>query len=432
MMNYRIATLLLPWTLVSGVCLGSTCATMDDGSFSATSIWDCGCDPATCDTLIIRNALVFDTDLLIANPYLLVTANGSLAGSGTGQLVITGTISNDGNITGTYVRFFDHGKLTNTGTVAAGVLITVKDSTLNYGSMTGNDSLVLGYARRMRNYGQLNADVFYSLGFYQNHGNTAANSIASANWYYTNSGNTTANSFFSRSFDSWPGGTMEVSGKMICGSFDNSGSVVADSLIIQGGWLLDGSTTCTSALIIEAPSNPYDIHLDFGGTIGTIVTRDLLVQQGVTIYGRGTLCISGHSENHGHFGHILDVCDLSRTSDEPPYLDVNTGTYHPSVTFCESPLCIGVGIPESLGEQVLHVFPQPIVGRYTVELPPEWKGTVTVEISDLLGRTAQLGTFSGTDRLQLERNTAVSGLHILVLRGPAGEVTHRQAVLFAP
>ena len=91
-----------------------------------------------------------------------------------------------------------------------------------------------------------------------------------------------------------------------------------------------------------------------------------------------------------------------------------------------------MSVPEQLGMQELNVFPQPIVGPYTVELPAGLKGTVTVEISDLWGRTTQLGRFTGTGRLQLERNNEAGGLHILLVRGPTGEVIHRQAVLFAP
>ncbi|MBP7156876.1 MAG: hypothetical protein KBA60_12755 [Flavobacteriales bacterium] len=428
-MMYRIATMLLPCYLISGVCIGSSCTTIADGSVIASSVWDCGCDPNTCDTLIIRNALVFDTDLLIANPYLVVTATGSLAGTGIGQLVITGTISNEGSITGTYVRFFDQGKLTNTGTVAAGVLITVKDSTLNYGSMTGTDSLVLGYARRMRNYGNLNADVFYSLGFYENHGSTAATSIASANWYYTNIGSTTANSFVSRSFDSWPSGTMAVSGKMFCGSFDNSGSVIADSLIIQGGWLLDGSTVCRSALVIEAPSSPFSIHLTSGGINGSIITRDLLIQEGVSLFGPGPICISGHSENHGHFGHILDVCDLSRTTAAPPFLDVNTGTWHPSVTFCTNTSCEGVGITEPLDQGALRVYPQPIEGSFIVELPSALSGPLTVEVHDMMGRTTRRGAYSSAEFLQLERGNETAGIHILIVSAPRGNLI-QERILF--
>ena len=426
---YRIATMLLPCYLISGVCIGSSCTTIADGSVIASSVWDCGCDPNTCDTLIIRNALVFDTDLLIANPYLVVTATGSLAGTGIGQLVITGTISNEGSITGTYVRFFDQGKLTNTGTVEAGVLITVKDSTLNYGSMTGTDSLVLGYARRMRNYGNLNADVFYSLGFYENHGSTTANSIASANWYYTNIGNTTANSFVSRSFDSWPSGTMAVSGKMFCGSFDNSGSVIADSLIFQGGWLLDGSTVCRSAMVIEAPSSPFSIHLTSGGVNGSIVTRDLLIQEGVSLFGPGTICISGYSENHGHFGHILDVCDLSRTTAAPPFLDMNTGTWHPSVTFCTNTTCVGVGISEVLDQGTLRVYPQPIEGSFIVELPSALSGPLTVEIQDMMGRTTRRGAFQNTPLLQLDRGYEIAGVHLMILQDSHGKIL-QQPVLF--
>jgi len=383
-----------------------------------------------CDTLIIQNALDFDEDILITNPYLHVAPSGSLAASGIGQLVITGDVSNDGNISGTYVRFFDQGMMINTGSITAGVLITVKDSTLNHGSMIGTDSLVVGVTRILKNYGQVNADIFYSLGYYQNHGITIANSIVGAYGYYTNLGNTTANSLFSRFFDCWSEGTVEVSGKMICDlSFDNSGSVMADSLIIKGGSLLDGSIVCSSAFIIEAPSFPYQLNLGFSGSV---VTRDLLVNEDITINGGGSICISGRSENHGRFSNLLDVCDLSRTTFEPPFLDVNTGTYHPSVTFCENPLCTSVGISESVGEQGLLVYPQPIFGAYTVELPSGMKGAVTMEISDLLGRTTKLGKFLGTGRLQLERNNEAGGMHILVLRGPTGEVTHRQTVLFAP
>jgi len=430
-MNYGIVPFLLTGSLFSSVCLGSMCTTIADGSFTATSVWDCGCDPVTCDTLDIRHALDFETDLLISNPYLHVATTGSLTGSGSGQLVITGNTFNDGVISGDYVRFFDHGMMINTGSIVAGVLITVKDSTLNHGTMSGVDSLVVGVTRRMRNYGQVNADHFFSLGYYENYGSTTVNSMVNDYGTYTNFGNTSANSVFTYvAFWSEAGGTVDVSGKMISGIvFDNLGTISADSLIIQSGGFMYGSITCTSALIYEAASDPIQIYFGFGGSV---VTRDLLVNEDVTINGPGTICISGHSENHGRFSNLLDVCDLSRTTFEPPFLDVNTGTYHPSVSFCENPLCTSVGVTENHWTQDLLVYPQPIVGPYTVELPPSLKGTITLEISDLWGRTSQLGKFTGTDRLQLERNNEAGGMQILIVRGPNGEVIHRQSVLFAP
>lgn len=409
MTRYCIALAIL--SITRPQIFASNCTTIADGPFASTTVWNCACDPISCDTLIVRHVLEFETDLLISNPFLHLTTTGSLAGTGSGQLVITGNIENEGSISGTYIRFFENGVLVNTGMVTGGVVITVKDTTRNYGTIAGTDSLVVGVYRNMLNYGSVSAGKFYSIG------------------NYTNLGQTTALSMVNRFvFSNAQDGMVHVEGKMISGLiFDNIGSIEADSLIIQSGYvLMYGSINCSSALIIGDPPNDCDLYLQ---STGSITTQDLLVNEGTIIYGPGTVCITGYSENHGRFGNLLDVCDLSRTTAAPPFLDVNTGTWHPSVTFCTNTTCDGVGISEAVDLGALRVYPQPITGPFSVGCPSAFNGSLTVEILDMMGRTTRIGTFPNTPLLQLDRGYENAGMHVMILRDSHGKIL-QQPIMF--
>jgi hypothetical protein len=65
--------LVLVGLLSLGATHASTCTTVTSGPFTDVNVWDCGCDPIACDTLIIAHAVTIDVDITL-NPTQLVRA----------------------------------------------------------------------------------------------------------------------------------------------------------------------------------------------------------------------------------------------------------------------------------------------------------------------------------------------------------------------
>ncbi|MEZ4738409.1 MAG: hypothetical protein R2818_03405 [Flavobacteriales bacterium] len=388
----------------------STCTSLANGEFVVASTWDCGCDPTSCDTLIIRHALTAHTDLEFARTVFVIEESGSLVSDRKFELGST-YITIDGELEAPYLRFFDLGELTNNGSVSGSSVITTKNVTYNYGSFYGSDSVVIGWYRQFQNNGSLISNVLYSLGTLNNYATINSNSL-----------------FMHLSL--FNAGEIVVLGRMTGALFfDNDGTISADSLIIRGSGYSQGTIVCASAFVLGYEGQTGDLVIT-GSSL--LVTEDFHILQDYSLEGSGTVCVSGHSENHGALVGSLDICDATPTMTVPPYLDVNTGTFPWGYTSCTEAVCSTAGLPDRSTEATARFFPSPVVDRLVVELEGVPAGLVDLELYNMLGKQVRVERGLPAIGFTLVRDPGSVGLHLAILRGSDGRVLLTRSILFAP
>lgn len=399
--------LLLIGLFLLGDARGSSCTTVASGSFTDPNVWDCGCDPIACDTLIIGHALTLDADLVWSGGLFHITPAGSL--NSTHQFTWTCEVMNQGWIDVRRFQTYPGHDTRNQGTINCEVFVSVSDSTFNEGGISASDSLVIGWYRPMVNEGTMTTNVLYNLGALNNLG-------------VIESMNCTTRAFFNM-------GSYSVESMLYCsGSIWNEAEIVAGSLSVVSGLWNWGQVTVRGEFIHGVnPIAPADTRLEANSTIHT---RDFINSAGSEIRGPGQLCIEGHAENHGVLRGSLVICDLSPTTDVPPYLDVNTGSFWMSVTYCANSSCTWTSMSDEASVPTIQINPNPAVDLLHIQLGSSSPEVDRIEVRDLGGRLVQQLTGPFAERIVLHRNGLVAGTYLLRVLRTSGGTMATQLVVF--
>ncbi len=144
---------------------------------------------------------------------------------------------------------------------------------------------------------------------------------------------------------------------------------------------------------------------------GVLQCASFLNQSNGFISGPGSICISGHSENHGSINAPIQICDITLDIVAPPYLDVNTGGFSQPIYHCVGNDCATVGV-QDLGVEVSDaLFPVPASGSFTLRSTLQ---IASAEIRDASGRVVRtIGPFNG--EIVVPRLGLPAGFYTVVL-----------------
>lgn len=339
---------------VIGMLLGASlypqhCVTVQDGEFYADATWNCVCNPASCDTLIIAHTVTTTSPINLNCNFIEILDGAVLETSDT--LHVNGDFEGHGHVSASeFVHTWPH-RWENYGQISANQLSLYSDSTFNYGSIDATDTIYIASVGGINNYGTIHTRDFWNQGFSHNYG--TINSITGASVYISNFGKIVSKNYFVvqgsiSNIDTIISDTISCIGS----SFDNSGYIQADSVLFSQG---QGYLAANSLMRANNWTN-------FGTYMGT-----------------GSICIVNESMNHGHLGGAVDICDATPTGE---FVDVNDGTIESGVTSCLHGNCPLVGIAEITAPAIIDIYPNPTADRCTVRVPREVQ---TLRLLDILG-----------------------------------------------
>jgi hypothetical protein len=388
------------------------CVSIADGEFSSPDNWSCGCNPASCDTLVITHHMTATGSVGLAQGGLEIDASGSL------------DVIGDFRLLPGFKRALFLGNLT-----ARTVELNAQDSVVSYGTMLC-DSIWIRLARYV-NYGELEAtDFFGAVGFPGMQPIYNAGSIrtglcvsghqilnegqwvsdrASLNWYISEGGSATFEDCSVHVFSELGQGATLV---------------VSDTLRIQQDLesfgLLHCGTFINGAILGTALTRLY---------LGSeLVCGNFVNQSNGFLYGPGSLCIAGHSENHGVISAPINICDITLASDAPPpYLDVNTGGFLLPIYRCAVGSCATVGMREPAAREALTLRPNPAEDWVDIAVHPS---ASVVVLLDGLGRTVLNRAGPFTSVIRLSRNGLVDGCYMVIVIDEVGQVISRERLFF--
>lgn len=126
--------------------------------------------------------------------------------------------------------------------------------------------------------------------------------------------------------------------------------------------------------------------------------------------GSGFVCVTDSVVNTGSISGTLDLCDQSNTAQQPPFIDSNTGTVAPTVTFCDLGPCT-TGINGSGGGAGLRTV---VAGDVLTVLGGE-AGAV-LELFDARGRRVMPPLPLASDLVRVPLHGLADGSYRAVLR----------------
>ena len=385
--NYLLILLLSVGISSASSLTASTCTSVTNGSFTAPSVWDCGCSPLTCDTLVIAHTLTHVGDASWSNLLVHIEAAGALSVSGT--LTLTGDLWNEGNLSADRLTLGDSANyMSNAGLLSGDNIYLHADSSLNTGEIQATDTVSIGLSSR-----------------FINPGNCAGNFMWTA--YTTNIGSLVFEKIGADGNVDNTGMIRASSSMVVFDTLDNSvGAYLdVDSLFIGSELITNGMMNARQWLRIYSYG-----ALDLGQT-GQVFCNGNLSNIG-TIKGYGDLCIQGMSFNYGSITDSPDICDISNFNAGPPYLDLNSGFVGSNVNWCPGANCSSLGGPEIDRSPELSAHPIPASDRVMVA-GFSMRANTAVELSDMHGRVYHAAWQANADGLVLYRNGLPTGTYLL-------------------
>ena len=396
---------LLALVAITASVYGTTCTTAGPGDFSTTWVWDCGCLPTACDTLVITQAIVTSGDLTISADLVHITFSGSLQVNGV--LNADASIVSEGQLSATTLRTFLGNRFIVSGNTDVERAYLNTDSVINSGTFTIADTLELAIYSDLFNYGTLTAaycgtgNVIQNLGeaiFLHGFSTTA----------FSNTGTVSGNGTFAfyGLFANDASGVIRSDTVFLFTSPDNWGTIVTNHALFVGNqWMTPDLFMYPGSSIIC-----YKDFYNFG-----------------IIDGSGSICIAGHSESYESLLGSLDLCDLTPTLTVPPYLDVNTGVISSQLSYCTSPLCDVLLVAET-DPSSIAIFPNPATERITVRLP-EGMRIRAIRLISARGEVVVDGTNSWSGTIDLATGALACGLYTLAMWSEGGELIMRSMVI---
>ena len=402
--NYLLILLLSVGISSASSLTASTCTSVTSGSFTAPSVWDCGCSPLTCDTLVIAHTLTHVGDASWSNLLVHIEAAGAL--SVIGPLTFTGDLWNEGNLFADRLTLGDSANyMSNAGLLSGDNIYLHADSSLNTGAIQATDTVSIGLSSR-----------------FINPGNCAGNFMWTA--YTTNIGSLVFEKIGADGNVDNTGMIRASSSMVVFDTLDNrvGAYLDVDSLFIGSALITNGMMNARQWLRIYSYG-----ALDLGQT-GQVFCNGDLSNIG-TIKGYGDLCIQGMSFNYGSITDSPDICDISNFNAGPPYLDLNSGFVGSNVNWCPGANCSSLGGPEIDRSPGLSAFPIPASDRVIVS-GCSMSANAGVELSDLHGRFFRATWQANPDGLTLYRDDLAAGCYLLRMIDRSGS-PHTVRIVFA-
>ena len=363
---------------------GNTCTTISDGLWSDAAVWDCGCDPAACDSLVIGHALTHAGDLLVDAVHVRILPAGELLVQG--ELLLEAWLHCAGAVEAQY--FLMPGLLDTlecAGSIQAAEVRIDNIRSYNHGSITATDTLFLGDHQDFHNHGSVAAGFAYIPNSLYNHGSfTVQNGIRAIG--VVNLGELVSGGALvvMALLANEPEGTVTADTLFLFSPVNPiSGSIVTDSALYIGNqWIgSPGAQLFDDALVICRK----DLH-NFGALTGD-----------------GSICVARHSANHGTITGV-DLCDATPPSTGPALVDVNNGTIANSVSYCATLACEGLGVQVADAAPAWSLWPNPSPGMAQLQGPVD-AGRVRLLVHDAAGREvlrAEHGAGAGPITLRTE------------------------------
>lgn len=377
-----------------------TCHTITNGSFTNVEVWDCGCVPASCDTLVILHVLSADEELPLGPAYVIIEESGSFTSS---SRVVLAPDCLGLLILGSFDarRLDKHGssQCINEGLMTLDTLFIYSGSVLNESELFASVASALPVTNLL-NQGNLYAGLYACYGQLVNSG-LATFEGNSFSQLLVNTGQLTA-----------------LGSLYVQGSLDNEGMgmvTVADTLTLAQDATNYSSVSCGTLVVGDPMIGSPIVSLRSGSTT---TCDNFLNRPAGTIsgYSGSRLCIREHSENHGSIDGFLTICDLTPTGLTPPFLDLNTGTASTTLSYCQGGPCGPVSVGEASGRPGVRIFPQPAASSISLELGESISTARTIEIIDASGRMVRRmnGPFKQVE--QMDCSGLESGVFRFIVR----------------
>ncbi|MBL0129675.1 MAG: T9SS type A sorting domain-containing protein [Flavobacteriales bacterium] len=389
---------------------GSSCHSVANGSFSDPGSWDCGCVPTACDTVVISHQLWIDGPLDFTSPVLWITAEGVLSSNAVFRLLPDSrTVLVDGQLTAEHVLFATLDSVLVNGSIIADTLSIYNCTFTNRGFIDVPALLGVSFwCDYFFNYGQVVTDLLVSYSAFANDSAIVCTKAGMTDLY--NTGNVTVNGslLISSFLENGADATLSISDTLLVVQYmDNYGYIGCDQFI-------NGDSVGT------AFSHIY--------TGGLLQCNGVINGENGYLYGPGTLCISGHSENHGLVSGPIRVCDTTPTNSTAPFMDVHDGSVFLPVYGCGGVACSTVGVPEPIADALFVLSPQPAAESFTIRYK-RFQDIGSVTLRDATGRAVRSinGPFGET--ILVQREVLRAGLYIVVINGRDGHpITSSKAI----
>ncbi|MCU0319774.1 MAG: T9SS type A sorting domain-containing protein [Flavobacteriales bacterium] len=395
------------------ICTAQPCHTIAAGDLLDPANWSCDCNVSICDTLLIHHALTLDGTLNLPSArYTEITEGGSLTGSG--SLRLAGSLVNRGTLAlyrlATDVDPFPEFDtyFLNVGNIENNILLLLSDSTSNQGTISCDDSLIVGFQRKLRNDSDIFTNILFQFGDLYNYENLISDSLLSFRSTVNHGTILCINKLeiYSRLFNFGDINTHQF--EVISAGVDNYGTINVNSsstLGTMGGIQFEQSTT------------------------GRLNTRNLYVLEDTDVRGQGSICILEHAENHGNIIGSMQLCDLTPTLTVPPFWDVHTGTIVLTPTYCGPIACATVQVDEMTGEEGARIQPNPTVGPIRITHSDALRPVHGWMVMDGHGRLVQRSAQAPDNTLELDLSAYRSGTYWVLLMDQAGAVMERLPVV---
>jgi hypothetical protein len=134
---------------------------------------------------------------------------------------------------------------------------------------------------------------------------------------------------------------------------------------------------------------------------------------GFAVDGFGSICAGDSTHIQGPLNGTVDICDLSPTVSDPPFIDEGAQFVGPDVTFCLNSSCATNLEHRSPGFPV-HMFPLPATDRVTID--PAGGMVEQVSLYDVQGRIVRtLGPWNTLGAVVLDVSDLCDGTYVMRL-----------------
>lgn len=406
--NTRCFTVLAALLLACSA-IGSVCHTTSSGVWSDPLIWDCGCDPADCDTLYIGHEVTVAADLVVWQPLLVVETSGSLHVAG--RLTVLDEFRNEGTLyAAEAVQASISPRWENTGYMESGLVQFMGDSALNYGVLVANDTLRTSDGSNVLNFGRATGGFLWPGDLYNF--DTLIFDAGQVGMFFVNVG------------------YCEIQGLMIVLGLmanDYDAYLISDSILCYGNLFNDSFLRATSLLQFGTAQFPGG-ELDVFPSTARIECGNL--KNHAHIQGFGDICVQDSSINYatGVIDQSPDICDATLTTTVDPFLDVNLGFVGAAVRWCPQTTCTtGVGLREEFIS--MSLYPVPASDAVYIQLPATLQA-MTLKVFDMNGRESKSMDLSGERSIRLDRGSLRPGLYQIRLYNYEGRLLGTERIVF--
>ncbi len=203
-----------------------------------------------------------------------------------------------------------------------------------------------------------------------------------------------------------PAGHLELTG---------GGSLWATQCVVQGivscpVYLGLGPMTLSGIVNASGIYLWGDLHMQ-GGTVST--PGNFTSGTGSAVDGFGSICAGDSTHIQGPLNGTVDICDLSPTVSDPPFIDEGAQFVGPDVTFCQNSSC-ATRVDQSTLSNALKVFPTPASDRVTID--PAGSIVQQVSLYDAQGRIVRtLGPLNTLAAVVLDVSDLCDGTYVIHL-----------------